>query len=526
MIYDILPDFDKLSQEDSFLIVIDNKYQIIYANRYTLSRLDYDLNELKALGFKKLADISDEVFLTFYELRKKLDGFNRLRLSTKNFDLYTEQVVYDKVTLKNKHYFIIREYKGKNLIKTDFLVSDIYFHSKDAIAIVNNKNIVLSVNHAFTKLFGYYSFELKGQNILAFIAPKDNNLNFKNIHKKVKMGITMNFQSRRSKHDGTSFDVEISIVPIIVNGVVTGAQIIYRDLSDIVIKGQNALSFDTLASNFLDGITIKNVKGEIIYANQAFLDMTGFHLNDLLGKTPLELFHINQHDDEFYENMQRSIDEKGMWQGKIWNYKKDRTIKPFWLQMFAVKSEDNLVLRYVSVYKDLADVNANKNILTMLGKDILTTMPNRIHFIEKVENEVLKNKNQMFHLAFIDINGFKKINDDYGHKIGDQILIEFAKRMMESFKDYQKARYGGDEFVVFIKCEGDLEKINEKFNEFRHSIKNIKVDNYIFNLDSSIGYATYPTDSVDIEQLIDYADQAMYVAKRGNIPIYKYTKLK
>lgn len=141
--------------------------------------------------------------------------------------------------------------------------------------------------------------------------------------------------------------------------------------------------------------------------------------------------------------------------------------------------------------------------------DPLTDLPNRFSFREELDARIAKE--EPFTLFFIDLDGFKRINDTFGHEIGDKVLIEATRRM--NAHDVYVARLGGDEFAAIVeesdKCE--LEKVAESFID---AIK-AQCDNPAIKLSASIGIARYPKDANNDFELKKRADMSMYAAKKA-----------
>ncbi len=154
----------------------------------------------------------------------------------------------------------------------------------------------------------------------------------------------------------------------------------------------------------------------------------------------------------------------------------------------------------------------NEELNFLANFDQLTELPNRHHFFSKLNEKI--NNNLNFALLFIDIDDFKKINDTYGHDLGDKALKFVAKRIEHNVKkDDLVARIGGDEFIILIKNTEveELEKIAERLI---HKLnKKIEVSNYQLNLSISIGISIFPRDGKDADELISKSDKAMYLVK-------------
>jgi diguanylate cyclase (GGDEF)-like protein len=174
-----------------------------------------------------------------------------------------------------------------------------------------------------------------------------------------------------------------------------------------------------------------------------------------------------------------------------------------------------LVLFIFSLYI----TNTQRPLEQMAHFDKLTGLPNRAYFYIELAQEIKRASRlgQKLSLMFIDLDGFKNINDTYGHNSGDILLIETAHRLTKSIRNMDiAARIGGDEFIVLltnVKSESDAthvaQKIIDKLNE------DFKISKQILNIGASIGIASFPADTKNIDTLVSYADAAMYEAKEN-----------
>ena len=174
---------------------------------------------------------------------------------------------------------------------------------------------------------------------------------------------------------------------------------------------------------------------------------------------------------------------------------------------------------YVSTLKE-----KNQELEFTANYDQLTQLPNRHQFFNKLDKKI--KANSKFALFFIDLDDFKKINDTYGHTIGDKVIKLAASRITGNLKEYDlAARIGGDEFIVLIENtrKVDLEKIAERLiNKLNEEIK---IDDYQLRLSISIGISIFPEDGRDADELISKSDKAMYEVKANKKNNYAFFNL-
>ncbi|EGH00025.1 Signaling protein with a periplasmic binding domain and GGDEF domain [gamma proteobacterium IMCC2047] len=168
---------------------------------------------------------------------------------------------------------------------------------------------------------------------------------------------------------------------------------------------------------------------------------------------------------------------------------------------------------------ELALVASERQIRDMAFTDCVTGLANRNLFTDRLDQMILDSKryHHEFALLFIDLDGFKKINDTYGHLVGDKLLAMTGERISASFRDSDiVARFGGDEFLVIVKNTGDVKAIAQVCGKL---LKRLAEPHYIddleFTVTASIGIAHYPCHATSSSRLIQMADKAMYKAKRA-----------
>lgn len=268
-----------------------------------------------------------------------------------------------------------------------------------------------------------------------------------------------------------------------------------------------------------EGIMITDASAAIIEVNDTFSKITGYSFDEVFGKNP-RLLQSNRHSPQFYAKMWDSIKTNGHWRGEIWNKRKNGEIYPETLTVSAVKNSAGEVQHYVSLSTDITILKANQGQLERIAHyDLLTNLPNRVLLADRLNQAMkhCKRSNKSLAVAFMDLDGFKAVNDNYGHNIGDELLVEVSSAMNKALREGDTlARIGGDEFIAIMV---DLERFEDCEIVLARLLKAastpIPVANTFMQVSASIGLTLYPHDSVDAEQLIRHADQAMYIAKQS-----------
>ncbi|AZG35421.1 PAS domain S-box protein [Shewanella psychromarinicola] len=267
-----------------------------------------------------------------------------------------------------------------------------------------------------------------------------------------------------------------------------------------------------------EGIIITDTNGIIIDVNDAFSDITGYSRGDVIGLNP-RMFKSGLHLPEFYKEMWASLRQKGYWTGEVWNMRKNGEVYPQILTISSVLDDIGVEQNYVALFNDITAIKDHQGQLERIAHyDMLTNLPNRTLLADRLTQSMKHSQHQhsLLVVAFVDLDRFKKINDTYGHIVGDELLIVVSSRMKEALRNEDTlARIGGDEFVAVmenIQTMTDCEPILERL--LLAASDPVVVGGVRLEVSASIGVSIYPQDGVDADQLIRHADQAMYVAKQ------------
>ncbi|MCX5772994.1 MAG: EAL domain-containing protein [Fusobacteria bacterium] len=266
-----------------------------------------------------------------------------------------------------------------------------------------------------------------------------------------------------------------------------------------------------------EGICVTNLKGTIIRMNNSFCALFGFKREEIIGKN-IRVLKSDRHDKEFYKEMWRSIKEKGVWSGEIWNNKGNEETYPKWLTINVICDNMGYPKYYMGITSDISKLKKSEDKIRQLAYyDSLTGLPNRYYFKEMLQNSInmaIKKQNHSV-LLFLDLDRFKIINDSLGHSVGDKVLIEVGKRLRHVVKRTDSvSRLGGDEFTIILE---DIEYDQEIDSVLRRIIKEISmpmiIDTIKLTIGTTIGVAFAPYNDTSVEGLIMKADSAMYHAK-------------
>jgi len=276
-----------------------------------------------------------------------------------------------------------------------------------------------------------------------------------------------------------------------------------------------------IIENSHEAILIADAQNNIIHTNKAFSNITGYQLDEVLGKAP-KLLQSGHHDNNFYNNMWSDLNNKGHWQGEIWNKRKNGEIYPEWLSISTIHNKEHEVTHYVSFFSDITEQNKDKNkIKRQRYFDTLTKLANKKMLFEQVNQVIEENfqksldKQTLSGLFVMDLDLFKNINSIYGHAFGDKLLVLIAKRLKSIIRDTDVvARTSGDNFALFIRnlpCEQGAQRIAENIS--KSFSDPFYIDGITTTCTLSIGISLFPHDAKNADGLFKKAEQAMYDAK-------------
>ncbi|MCH7644800.1 MAG: EAL domain-containing protein [Myxococcales bacterium] len=297
---------------------------------------------------------------------------------------------------------------------------------------------------------------------------------------------------------------------------------VYGTVSDVTERYRSEEALRRAAAVFetaTEGIVIADSSGNIIDVNSAFSSITGHGRDDVIGRKA-EMLNSGRHDFDFYQSISAEVEQSGKWEGEIWIRHKGGAAIPTWASIGRTLGRESSTEQIVAVFNDMTErKNAEEVISRQATYDLLTGIPNRTLFIERLSQETLRaeRSGRGVALIFIDLDDFKKINDTLGHSAGDEVLRMTADRITQSIRNVDTAaRVGGDEFAVIAPTLQDVidaESIAQRILDAVAVPMNVQGQDVLTT--ASIGIAIFPTDSESDEELLRDADIAMYRSKNG-----------
>lgn len=281
--------------------------------------------------------------------------------------------------------------------------------------------------------------------------------------------------------------------------------------------GERALA-STVFDNSPVGIVVTDPDGIIIRVNPAFTQISGYSQLETRGQKA-NLLKSGRQDEDFYRTMWSAMIQKGHWSGEIWNRHRNGQIRRHDLNITAVLNSQEQIVNFVGLLRDVTERHSQEETMRHLAThDQLTGLANRALLMESLNRSLAlaRRQGRRVGLLFLDLDGFKPVNDHWGHSTGDALLQAVAQRLLGSIRESDTlCRQGGDEFVLLVPDVPDLDQLLTLAEKLQTSLQQPYDDLPVgIRIAASIGVACWPDHADDADALLDAADNAMYRAKR------------
>jgi diguanylate cyclase (GGDEF)-like protein/PAS domain S-box-containing protein len=400
------------------------------------------------------------------------------------------------------------------------LAQQVVTHANDAIVVTNASGCIESVNPAFEAMTGYSAQQCLGQNARLLGSGQQPRAFFQQLFEQVLSQGYWEGQIVNRRADGSLYTARMSIS--VIRDEHGQVQHFAGILADITARQRAEEALKLAASVFShaqEAILITDPQGTIIDVNAALSFITGYTREEVIGRNT-RMFSSGRQSKQFYKQLWDCLKTEDRWSGEIWNRRKSGEVYAELLTISAIKDADGQVLRYVAMFSDITRIKEHEQRLERMAHfDILTGLPNRALLSDRLELAMtqVQRRGKTLAVVFLDLDGFKSINDLHGHDAGDQLLIALSQRMKQALRDGDTiSRIGGDEFVAVLQdldnpqdCLPVLERLRTSLGEPAH------VAGYgLLQVSASLGIAFYPqVEDIGSDQLLRQADQAMYQAK-------------
>ena len=398
----------------------------------------------------------------------------------------------------------------------------------DAAVFVGTNRHIIMINPAVNKQFGYNIDDLRGMSAEVLYANAEDYQFLGHSRFNVEANVNSQlYEMTYRRKDGSLFIGETQGTKVEdEHGNFIGFIGIIRDISERKKTEERLRLSQKIFEDTAKAILVTDTDNNIIDANDAFCETTGYQRKELIGQSP-RILKSGVHNIEFYKKLWGSLIESGYWKGEIWDKKKNGEIFPTWSTISVVKDHLGNAVNYVAILSDITEIKQSEKRLEYLAHyDQLTKLPNRMLFNDRLSQAITRAERHKDSLAimYIDLDGFKQVNDILGHTAGDELLKTVADRLKICVREEDTiARLGGDEFSIIINELHSIDFLHVLAKRITEELSiSLNYEGREINVTGSIGVATFPSNGNDEETLLRHADQAMYYAKQLGRNTYQF----
>lgn len=432
----------------------------------------------------------------------------------------------------------------------------------DAIVTINEIGKIIAFNKAAETIFGYSAEEAIGKNISLLIGAEHSTRHDKYMDKynKNKKSTIIGVQGREEmgrRKDGVEFPLELSVTEL-KHGDRTFFTGIMRDITErkeaekeireaqeqlesrvkertkeltqeIMVREQAEGRLRLAAQvieNLNEGVVIIDPDFRVLSVNPAYTEITGYEPSEVVGRHPSNHTALCS-NGEMFEEMWAGLENRGKWSGEFWNKRKNGKEYAERLSVTAIIGNSGEIKQFAAVIADITKRKKDEErILYQANYDTLTGLPNRSLFIDRLNQSLpaMARSNKKLALLFIDLDGFKVVNDTLGHDMGDELLQQAAERLGHCVRTGDTvARLGGDEFTITMPNLDDLRNAPLVAQRSLDALsKPFVIGGHEAFVSASIGITIFPDDAKTSQELLKNADAAMYKAKDEGKANYQY----
>lgn len=382
-----------------------------------------------------------------------------------------------------------------------------------AYFILNSDAEIISVNLTGTALLAQDRSAVVGSSLLQYVSSAQRDILINtlstaiNKYQKVSVELSLNVGSEEVW-------VNVELKPDSMNQrcLVAMNDITSRKNAEIEMRLSAAVY-----SSLTEAIMVVGPNDEILAVNPSFTVLTGYSQDEAIGQLST-LIQSLEHNSELQNKMWSEIDH-GKWEGEDYLLRKNGEEYVAWLSISSIYNQDKQLTHRVATFSDISEKKRQAEIIRKQANfDYLTGLPNRQLFQDRLKQSLqrITRSGKKLALLSMDIDKFKDVNDSFGHRLGDDLLIEASNRISNCLRESDTvARLGGDEFILIMEELDDLSTIQPLASRILEVMaKPFELDQSFAYVSVSIGVAVYPDDADSDEELINHSDSAMYAAKK------------
>jgi two-component system CheB/CheR fusion protein len=293
--------------------------------------------------------------------------------------------------------------------------------------------------------------------------------------------------------------------------------LVFTDITEQV-EAQRELTISAAAINAAsEGCFVVDKNEQIVFVNPALMKLLGYDEADVLGQHP-RIFKSDTAEEDFSKRIWQEITRGNTWKEELWLRNKQGQDIVCMLRVSPISERYEASYSYVAMVSDITERKKFQDtIIRQATEDALTGLPNRTLLMDRLRQALIQAQRHGTEAAvlFMDLDGFKVINDTLGHNVGDKLLVQVADRLRKSIRESDTlARMGGDEFI-FVINDAQLDGVKQLCEKVLESLQQgFELEGEQHQISASLGIAMYPEHSRDENELLRLADQAMYEAKR------------
>lgn len=407
------------------------------------------------------------------------------------------------------------------LQQTQQYINDIIQAAPDPLLVVDQSGNILHSNIEAQRLFGYSQLELSQVGLNQLIPQRFRGNHSSYIHNAFTNNSTRPMlqspQLVALNKQGVEIPVEISL-SYTRHGEQIQAITAIRDITERRKFEERLRLMSRVLDEASEGILVIDRERKIVDMNKAFCLQMGYQRDELLAQDPAILLSGHRHDESFFDDLWKVATKFRHWKGEIWGRQKGGELVVSLVTISAVDNENGEPSHYVAIFADISQLKEKEQHLEELAHfDQLTGLPNRMLCHDRLRASMHRahRSHSSAALLYIDLDGFKQVNDRLGHEAGDEVLIKVGQNLKHVIReDDTAARLGGDEFVVILNEVEDCHHAEELVQRVLDAVTfQVESEQEALPISASIGVALYPDHGDDIERLMNCADKAMYYCK-------------